>query len=135
QVVLGEDGRHGAYRHARVAVDALIRLDVEHPRALVDAVDRALVDARSVLHVDTRLSDHVGHATSNPFRSAVIDQADLNIRPGARAPRARRSSIRACYGLAGGKANPSRDAHTSTSTTNSARWRSSRDHSGGGSGQ
>src|SRR6185503_18787621 len=61
-VVLVEDGGDGADRLARTAVDALVGVDVEHPRSLVDAVDRTLVDAPAVLHVDTRLRDRVGHA-------------------------------------------------------------------------
>src|SRR5437588_2666545 len=60
-VVLVEDRGHGAHGFARPAVDALVGLDVEHPSALVDAVDRALVDAGPVLHVDTGLADRVGH--------------------------------------------------------------------------
>src|SRR3954470_21878641 len=72
RVVFREDGGDGAYRNARVAVDAFVRLDVEHPRTLVDAVDRTFVDAGAVLHVDAGLCDHVGHATSTPSRPAVV---------------------------------------------------------------
>src|SRR4051812_1039983 len=72
RVVFREDGGDGAYRHARVAVDTFVRLDVEHPRTLVDAVDRTFVDAGAVLHVDAGLCDHVGHATSTPSRPAVV---------------------------------------------------------------
>ena len=60
-VVLVEDRRHRADGLARPAVDTLVGVDVEHPRPLVDAVDRALVDARLVLDVDARLADRVGH--------------------------------------------------------------------------
>src|SRR6476646_1076892 len=59
--VLVEDRGYGAHRLARTAVDAFVRLDVEHPRAFVDAVDGTLVDAGAVLHVDARLADRVGH--------------------------------------------------------------------------
>ena len=65
-VVLAEDRRHRAHRHAGVAVDALVRLDVEHPGTLVDAVDRTLVHARLVLDVDARFRDHVGHVRQFP---------------------------------------------------------------------
>ena len=68
-VVLGEDGGHRAGRLAGAAVDALIRVDVEHlvdTLVEVDAVDGAHVHARLVGRVDTRLSNHVGHA-GNPF--------------------------------------------------------------------
>src|SRR5204862_4746683 len=60
-VGLVEDRGHGAHRLARAAVDAFVRLDVEHPRAFVDAVDRTLVDAGAVFHVDARLADRVRH--------------------------------------------------------------------------
>src|SRR4051794_11870506 len=78
RVVFGEDGGDGADRHARVAVHAFVGLDVEHPRALVDAVDRTFVDAGAVLHVDAGLCDHVGHATSIPSRPAIV--GNLSIR-------------------------------------------------------
>src|SRR5690606_34175751 len=60
-VVLVEDRLDRADRLAGAAVHALVRLDVEHPAALVDAVDGALVDAGAVLHVDAGQGDHVGH--------------------------------------------------------------------------
>src|SRR5206468_5426173 len=58
-VVLVEDRLDGADRLAGTAVDALIRVDVKHPVALVDAVDRALLDACLVEHIDAGLSDDV----------------------------------------------------------------------------
>src|SRR5262249_39159912 len=45
-VVLVEDRLHRADRLTGPTVDALVRVDVEHAVALVDAVDRALLDAR-----------------------------------------------------------------------------------------
>src|SRR5918996_6571573 len=65
-IVLGEDRRHRAYRHTGIAVDALLGLDVQHPRTLVDAVDRALVHTGLVLYIDARFRDHVGHASALP---------------------------------------------------------------------
>jgi hypothetical protein len=65
-VVLVEDRLDRAHRLAGTAVDAFIRVDVEGPLTLVDAVDRALLDARLVLDVDTRLRDDVGHAVVPP---------------------------------------------------------------------
>src|SRR5262245_54315510 len=59
--VLGEDGLHWAYGFAGAAVDALIRVDVEHRLALVDAVDRTHFHARLVLDVDAGLSNDVRH--------------------------------------------------------------------------
>src|SRR5207344_3446681 len=72
ELLVREDRGDGADRHAGVAIHALIRLDVEHPRALVDAVDRALVDARLVLDVDARFGDDVGHGT--PFPGPRLDE-------------------------------------------------------------
>src|ERR1700712_192616 len=44
-IVLVVDGFNGADRLTRSAVDTFVGLDVEHPLALVDAVDRTLFDA------------------------------------------------------------------------------------------
>src|SRR4029077_16393719 len=52
-VVLVEDRLDRADRLAGAAVDALVRVDVERALALVDAVDRALLDAGLVLHIHT----------------------------------------------------------------------------------
>src|SRR6478735_8951568 len=60
-VVLVVDRPDGADRLARTAVDALVGVDVERALALVDAVDRTLLDAGAVLEVDARLGDDVGH--------------------------------------------------------------------------
>src|SRR3954465_11061321 len=62
--VLGEDRLDRALRLARAAVDALLRVDHEHPVRLVDAIDRTDVDAGLVLDVDARLADHVRHAVA-----------------------------------------------------------------------
>src|SRR5262249_51447215 len=67
-IVLVEDGLNRADRLAGAAVHALIRVDVEHPLALVDAVDRALLDAGLVEHIDARLRDDVGHFRALLFR-------------------------------------------------------------------
>src|SRR5436305_3996951 len=72
QLVLSEAGIHRTCLDASVAVDALLRVDVEHLDALVlglirggmDAVDRADLDTRVVLGADAGLGDHVGHRTS-----------------------------------------------------------------------
>src|SRR5262249_11565724 len=62
QRVLGKDRLDRALGLAGAAGDALLGVDDEDPLALVDAVDRADVDARPVLDVDARLRDHVRHA-------------------------------------------------------------------------
>src|SRR5919108_4410095 len=69
ELVLGEAGVDRARLDARVAVDALLGIDVEHldvvvvglVRRRVDAIDRAYLDARVVLRADARLCDDVGH--------------------------------------------------------------------------
>src|SRR5258708_2792828 len=63
-VVFVEDRLDRADRLAGAAVDALVGVDVEHPLAFVDAVDRAFLDAALVLDVDARLGDHIRHGRS-----------------------------------------------------------------------
>src|SRR5690606_34170183 len=71
-VVLVVDGLDRTDRLTSTTVDAFVRVDVEHPLALVDAVHGALVDARLVEHVDAGLGDHVGHwALLESLRSAA----------------------------------------------------------------
>src|SRR5687767_12105405 len=60
--ILGKDRLDRALRLARAAVDALLRIDDQHPAELVDAVDRADVDARAIFDVDARLGDDVRHS-------------------------------------------------------------------------
>src|ERR1700680_1294015 len=57
------DGLHRAGVDAQAAVDALLRVDVEHLPVLalaVDAVHRAHIDAGRVLHADAGFGDDVG---------------------------------------------------------------------------
>src|ERR1700756_2953264 len=61
-VVLVVNGLDRAYRLPWGAVDTLVGVDVQHPGALVDAVNRAFLDACLVLDVDTGFGDHVRHA-------------------------------------------------------------------------
>ena len=68
--VLGEDRLDGALRFARPAVDALLRIDDQDPIGLVDAVDRADVDARRVLDPDAWLGDDVRQWTDLLWRGA-----------------------------------------------------------------
>ncbi len=51
---------------ARAAIDALIRLDVQHAIAFIDAVHWALFDAGLILHIDTWLGNHICHENSLP---------------------------------------------------------------------
>src|SRR5690606_37965345 len=66
QVVLVVDGLDRADRLTRTAVDALVRVDVHRPTALVDAVHGALRDAGQIHHVDASLAYHVGHCRPPP---------------------------------------------------------------------
>src|SRR5262245_17986488 len=61
QRVVREDGLHGTRGLARLAVDALVRVDVVLVLTLVDAVDRAHLDAGLVLNADARLRDDERH--------------------------------------------------------------------------
>src|SRR4029450_11840509 len=58
-VVVVEDGLHRTDRFAGAAVHALVGGAVEHAGALIDAVDRTLLDAGLVLDVDAGLGDDV----------------------------------------------------------------------------
>src|SRR5713226_6707944 len=65
-LVLGEDRLHRADGLAGPTVDALVGVDKELVRPLVDAVHRADLDAGLVLDVDARLDDHVRHGILSP---------------------------------------------------------------------
>src|SRR5262249_16140789 len=76
--------RYGTGRLAGAAVDALIRVNVEHlvlVAVVVDAVHRANVDAGAVLRADARRGDYVRHfAVSFAFLSAndrIVESPDL----------------------------------------------------------
>lgn len=60
-VIFIEDGFHRTYWFAGSAIHTLVRLDVEHAIALVDAIDGALFDTGPVLEINTRQGDDVGH--------------------------------------------------------------------------
>src|SRR5262245_5317014 len=68
QVVLVEDGLDGACRHAGLAVDAFIRVDVENLLPLVEALYRANDDAVRVLAAKAGLANNVGHGPMSPRR-------------------------------------------------------------------
>src|SRR5271157_3910926 len=63
---------------AEPAVDALVGLDIHHPGALVDALDRTDLLAGAVLHVDAGRGDHVSHdetpaaSAPAPLRRALL---------------------------------------------------------------
>src|SRR6266513_705174 len=59
--VLGHDRVDRALGDADGAIDALVRIDHQHVRPLVEAVDRADVDAVGVLAFDAAFGDDVSH--------------------------------------------------------------------------
>src|SRR5262249_58020436 len=62
QLIIDEDRLDRADRLARTAVDALIRMDVEHRLALVDAIHGTDFHAGLVLDIDAGFRDHVRHS-------------------------------------------------------------------------
>ena len=54
----------GALRLAHATIDALVRVNDEHVLAFVKAVDRAYLDAISVLALNALIVDDVSHALS-----------------------------------------------------------------------
>lgn len=50
-----------ADRFAGATIHTLIRLNVEHPIALIDAIDWALFDTGLIFHIHTRKRDHICH--------------------------------------------------------------------------
>jgi hypothetical protein len=60
-IIFIEDGFYRAHWFAGSAIHTLVRLDIEHAIALVDAIDGALFDTSPVLEINTRQGDDVGH--------------------------------------------------------------------------
>src|SRR6266403_574122 len=69
-LVFGEDRLDRAHGLTSAAVDAFVRMDVEHRVAFVDAIHRTDLDTGLVLHVDARLGDDVRHQVL-PLASAI----------------------------------------------------------------
>ena len=61
KIVLVVDRFYRTHRLTGTAIHALIRVDVEHPVALIDAINRALINAGAVFDINTGQSDYVGH--------------------------------------------------------------------------
>src|SRR6266851_4440071 len=70
QIFFGNDRVDRAFGNADGAVDALVRVDHQHVRALVEAIDRADVDAVGVLALDAAFGDDVGHRAILEFGGA-----------------------------------------------------------------
>ncbi len=69
-IVLVVDGLYWADWLAGSAINTLIRVDVEHAVTLINAVNRALIDAGLVLNIDTRKGNYVSHLSNQPLSKA-----------------------------------------------------------------
>ena len=56
-----QDSVDWAHRKAESAIDAFLRLDVEHPSPLIDAIDRTGDRAGSILRIDAGFGNYVSH--------------------------------------------------------------------------
>ncbi len=74
---IGADRVGGAFGFAHAAVDALVRVDDQHVLALVEAVDRAYLDAVGVFAGDAVVGHHIGHGWPRLLRlnRALLVQA------------------------------------------------------------
>src|SRR5271168_5254775 len=61
QIIAGENRIDWTDGEAQAAVDALVGLDIHHPPALVDALDRTRLLAGAVFDVDAGRGDHISH--------------------------------------------------------------------------
>jgi hypothetical protein len=52
---------HWAHWFTGATVNTLIGVDVEHPIAFIDAIDRALINTGAVFDINTRQRDYVCH--------------------------------------------------------------------------
>src|SRR5690606_38390818 len=78
EVVFVEDGLDRTFGNARLAVDAFIRMDVEHRLTLVKTLDRTDDNAVGVLAVETRLRNDVSHAAPLPRgRSQMMNSSQV----------------------------------------------------------
>jgi hypothetical protein len=66
QVILVENGFHGAFWHARFAVDAFCWVDVQHLFTLIEAFDGADDDTVGVFAPETGLCNDVSHGRFPP---------------------------------------------------------------------
>src|SRR5687768_14539882 len=58
---IGKDRLGRAFGLAHAAIDAFARVDDEHVLALIEAVDRANLDAVHIFAADAGIGDDVGH--------------------------------------------------------------------------
>src|SRR5690349_521402 len=75
-VAIGINCSDRAFRLAQTAVDALIRIDVEHVvrfRAFMNAVYRANRHTRFIFYTDTRFDDYVRHPAWHLLKGLLSD--------------------------------------------------------------
>src|SRR3546814_10793208 len=68
---VGQDRFGRAFRLADAAVDAFAGIDDEHILALIEAVDRADLDAIHIFAPDAGIGNDVGHGYWLPYRGAA----------------------------------------------------------------
>jgi hypothetical protein len=64
-IIFVVDSFYGTNWLAGTTVNALIWLDIKHSRTFVDAINRALFDARLIFHINTRFGNNVSHEESS----------------------------------------------------------------------
>src|SRR6266705_1558030 len=69
-VFLGHDRVHRTLGDADRAINALVRVDHQHIRPLVEAIDGAHIDAVGILALDAAFGDDVGHRAILAFGGA-----------------------------------------------------------------
>jgi hypothetical protein len=68
---------------ASATVNALIRLDIKHARAFVDAINRAFFNAGFIFNINTRFGNYVSHEESS---IGVATAVNCNTYRGSRRP-------------------------------------------------
>jgi hypothetical protein len=72
-IIFVVDSFNWANRFASATVNALIRLDIKHARAFVDAINRAFFDARLIFNIDTRFGNNVRHEESSIWVATAMN--------------------------------------------------------------
>ena len=73
-VLFRKDRGNRALRLARATVDALVRVDVELFRSLIDAINRTDIDAGAVFRILAGFCYYVGHVFPNGATAAVASR-------------------------------------------------------------
>jgi hypothetical protein len=72
EIIFVIDCFNRAYGLAGTTVHTLIRMNVEHPVAFIDAVHRTFINAGTVLHIDTGKGNDVGHKNSSKSEKRTV---------------------------------------------------------------